>query len=112
MRNEEGTEIVEPISTGISQFELMASDLDTAYRSDETELRGLLAAKIWGTGAAGTAFIRALEANGGLDLWLHDTGALVQDINKMPAKLRKAVGNSLSTDAELAQRTARMLGPT
>ncbi|MEV4802557.1 hypothetical protein AB0K18_21290 [Nonomuraea sp. NPDC049421] len=110
MRNEEGTEIVEPISTGISQFAFMAGDLDTAYRSDETELRGLLAAQIWGTGVAGTAFIRALEAGGGLDLWLDDTSALVQDINKMPAKLRKVVGNSLSTDAELGERTARMLG--
>ncbi|MGW7477819.1 hypothetical protein ACWGH8_04455 [Nonomuraea muscovyensis] len=111
MRDEEGVQIAELVSTGIAQFHIMAGDLDTAYRPDEAELRGLLASRVWGTGPAGIAFFQALQALGGPERWLDDTDALVRDINKTPTKLRRAVGNSLSTDDAVAEYLARALGP-
>jgi hypothetical protein len=110
MRDKEGVEIVEPISTGLTLFETMGGDLDTAHRPDEAELRGLLAAHIWGTGSAGVAFFRAMQEGGGTERWLDDTDALVRDIRTTPAKLRRAIRNSLSTDQALAEQTARTLG--
>ncbi len=110
MRDEEGIEIAEPVSTGLTLFETMGGDLDTAHRPDEAELRGLLESRIWGTGMAGTAFFQAMQAGGGTERWLDDTDALVRDIRKTPAKLRRAIGNSLSTDQALAEQTARTLG--
>lgn len=110
MRDEEGVEIAEPISTGIAQFTIMASDLDTAYRPDEAQLRGLLSARVWGTGPSGTAFFQALQAFGGPERFLDDTAELVRDINKTPQSLRKSISNSLSANDAVAEYIARTLG--
>lgn len=109
MRDEEGVEIAESISTGIAQLEAMAGDLETDFRSVEAELRGLLSARVWGTGPAGTAFFQVLQIFGGPERLLDDTVELVREINKTPVKFRKSIGNSLSTNDAVAEYMARAL---
>ncbi|MBN6056466.1 hypothetical protein JYK22_31350, partial [Nonomuraea sp. RK-328] len=109
VRDEEGVEIAEPISTGLAQLETMAGDLDACFRPDEAELRGLLASRMCGTGPAGTTFFQALQVFGGPERLLDDAKELVAEINKTPQKLRKAITHSLSANEEVARQIARLL---
>ncbi|MFI6791931.1 hypothetical protein ACIBG4_31840 [Nonomuraea sp. NPDC050383] len=109
MRDEEGVEIAEPISTGIGQLETLAGDLDSNFQSDEATLRGLLASRVWGTGPAGTAFFQALQVFGGPERLLDDTKELVREIGKTPQKFRKAITHSLSTNEAVARQLAHTL---
>ncbi|MGP3958379.1 hypothetical protein ACTWPT_20410 [Nonomuraea sp. 3N208] len=98
--------IGEPLDSGLARLEVMASDLEADWGQVRARIRGLLEARPWGDGPEGAEFERALLAYGGPWRCVDDTDGLVEEIGGLPTKLRTQVGNTLATDAAIAESIA------
>jgi hypothetical protein len=93
--------IAEPISGGLSQLGTVGEDLTRGWPGPREKIKSLNAAMPWGDGHEGAAFALQYLAGGGPDQLLDDTDKVVEQIGEMAPRLRKTIGNSLSTDAAL-----------
>ncbi|MEV4376565.1 hypothetical protein [Streptosporangium sp. NPDC049644] len=109
MRNpDDGLDILTPtVERGMSQWDVMSGDLEKFCTPQMTRIMDLLEAAPWGGGTEGRAFQEALIRNGGPRLLLFNGAHTIQQIVEAGPRLRQTLGNSLGTDAAIAEDLAR-----
>ncbi|MEU6711261.1 hypothetical protein ABZ897_07230 [Nonomuraea sp. NPDC046802] len=109
MRLWDGTEIIKPIvDRGISQWSVMAEDLDQESATLIARVEEALATTPWGTGAEGNAFYNAHFRDDGPNQMLTQCAQLAKEIIDAGDRVRQSVDNTLQTDADMTAQFRAM----
>ncbi|MFI7130806.1 hypothetical protein ACIBQ1_34305 [Nonomuraea sp. NPDC050153] len=90
--------ISEPITSGLNQWDAMATDLSAAWPGIAARIRALNAAHPQGDGTDGMSFDVNYLAGGGPEKFLRETDELVKEISGSGPLLRATVSNTLTTE--------------
>ncbi|MFC4116809.1 hypothetical protein [Nonomuraea zeae] len=107
MRLWDGTQIVKPtVDRATSEWATLAEDVDRTTAVLVDQVKQALATAPWGGGAEGMAFKAAHFRNDGPDKMLAKCAEISKGIADAGAKVRKAIDNTLQTDADIKRDLA------
>ncbi|WP_433247195.1 hypothetical protein ACQPYK_46600 [Streptosporangium sp. CA-135522] len=90
----------------LAQWDRVASDVSTMWKEMVAKIQRLNDSSTWGRDTAGRAFQASYYQGGSLHQMITNGGQIIAEAAAEPARIRKAVDNSLATDHD----QGRMMG--
>ncbi|MER5422351.1 hypothetical protein [Streptosporangium roseum] len=86
------------ITVELNRWDRVASDVHAMWMQKIAKIQQLNTSSTWGADTAGLAFQASYYQGGSLFQMIKNGGQIIADIAAEPARIRKAVANSLTTD--------------
>ncbi|ACZ91721.1 hypothetical protein [Streptosporangium roseum] len=86
------------VAAELSQWDRVASDLHAMWKEKIAKIQQLNNPSTWGADTPGLAFQASYYQGGSLFQMIINGGQIIADVVAEPARIRKAVANSLTTD--------------
>ncbi|MFI7051876.1 hypothetical protein ACWDOR_01660 [Streptosporangium canum] len=96
--NSDHIDIDPAVAAELSRWDRVASDVRTMWQTQIAKIQQLNNPSTWGADTPGLAFQTSYYQGGALFQMITNGGQIIADVAAEPARIRKAIANSLATD--------------